>query len=59
MNGYRPKDFIETAEGLIFAVVTGDLEEQRILSSLRYRRTDNGCCKLSTRDANALLGSLV
>jgi predicted nucleotidyltransferase len=54
-NIFQPKDFIETDEGLIFAVVTEDLEDQRILSSLRYRRTDNGYLKLSTREAEELL----
>ncbi|MEJ2407638.1 MAG: hypothetical protein P8171_25940 [Candidatus Thiodiazotropha sp.] len=55
MSSYHPKDFVETAEGLIFAVVTADLEEQRILTSLRYRRTDQGLQKLATRQANELL----
>jgi uncharacterized protein len=36
-------------------VVTEDLEEQRILSSLRYQRTTHGYRKLSTRDADELL----
>jgi uncharacterized protein len=51
----QPKDFVETAEGLIFAVVTEETEAGRILASLRYRRTGDGFEKLSTRDANALL----
>jgi uncharacterized protein len=55
LNSYHPKDFVETAEGLIFAVVTADLEEQRILTSLRYRRTNQGLQKLATRQANELL----
>jgi predicted nucleotidyltransferase len=54
-SNFQPKDFIETDEGLIFAVVTNDLEDQRILSSLRYRRTDTGYRKLSTREAEELL----
>jgi predicted nucleotidyltransferase len=57
LNRYQPKDFIETAEGLIFAVVTADLEDHRVLSFLRYRRTPGGCQKLSTRDADELLNS--
>lgn len=57
MNGYLPKDFIETSEGLIFAVVTPDMEEQRILSFLRYQRSASGYRKLSTADANALLNA--
>lgn len=55
MNNYQPKDFVETAEGLIFAVVTEDQEDQRILSSLRYQRTPNGYKKLSTSEAEKLL----
>jgi predicted nucleotidyltransferase len=35
VKGCQPKDFIETAEGLIFAVVTEEPEEQRILAFLR------------------------
>ncbi len=57
MNSCKPKDFIETGEGLIFAVVTEDPEEQRVLSTLRYRLTDSGYRKLSTREANELLNS--
>ena len=57
MNSYRPKDFIETAEGLIFAVVTDEPEQERILASLRYQRTTGGYRKLSTSDANQLLKS--
>lgn len=57
MNEYLPKDFIETAEGLIFAVVTEDLEDQRILSCLRYRRIPGGYQKFSTRDAGELLAN--
>ncbi|MEW8628089.1 MAG: hypothetical protein AB2551_20240 [Candidatus Thiodiazotropha sp.] len=53
--GYQPKDFIETIEGLIFAVVTEDLEDHRILCSLRYQRTANGFKKYSTKQANLLL----
>ncbi|MES9991303.1 MAG: hypothetical protein ABW098_05080 [Candidatus Thiodiazotropha sp.] len=57
LSSYLPKDFIETAEGLIFAVVTAELEDQRVLSFLRYRRTPEGYRKLSTRDADSLLKS--
>jgi predicted nucleotidyltransferase len=55
LNRYQPKDFIETAEGLIFAVVAADLEDQRVLCFLRYRRVSGGYQKLSTRDADELL----
>jgi predicted nucleotidyltransferase len=55
LNRHQPKDFIETAEGLIFAVVTADLEDQRVLSFLRYQRTSGGYRKLSSRDTDELL----
>ncbi len=54
-DSYRPKDFIETAEGLIFAVVTEVLEEDRVLCFLRYRRTPKGYRKLSSAQADELL----
>jgi predicted nucleotidyltransferase len=55
MNSFQPKDFIETSEGLIFAVVTEELEERRILCTLRYQRTEQGFKKYATQQANALL----
>ncbi|MEW8049643.1 MAG: nucleotidyltransferase domain-containing protein [Candidatus Thiodiazotropha sp.] len=55
MSSYQPKDFIETAEGLVFAVVTADLDEERVLATLRYRRIPGGYQKLSTRDGEELL----
>jgi predicted nucleotidyltransferase len=55
VSRYQPKDFIETQEGLIFAVVTEDLEDRRILCSLRYLRTEKGFEKFGTLQANRLL----
>lgn len=55
MSGYLPKDFIETPEGLIFAVVAAGEEEQRVLSFLRYQRSDAGFRKFSTAGANTWL----
>jgi len=52
---FYPKDFIETAEGLIFAVVAQGVEQNKVLSFLRYVRDDKGCKKYATADANALL----
>lgn len=46
-----PRDFVETAEGLIFAVVDGVPEDGKILGFLRYAATG----KVSTEAANALL----
>jgi predicted nucleotidyltransferase len=49
------KDFIETAEGLIFAVVAPGLEEGKVLCFLRYVREAYGWKKISTEYANKLL----
>ena len=48
---YLPRDFIETNEGLFFAVVDGIVEEGKVLSLLRYGPYG----KLKTDAANALL----
>ena len=52
---YFAKDFIETAEGLIFAVVGQQIEQGRVLCFLRY--VQDGSCwkKYSTKKANASL----
>lgn len=55
LSAFLPKDFIETAEGLIFAVVAVGEEAQRVLSFLRYQHSSAGYKKLSTREANELL----
>lgn len=52
---YLAKDFIETAEGLVFAVVEHGIEQGRVLCFLRYRRSSNGWQKQSTRQADDLL----
>jgi hypothetical protein len=51
MSGYLPRDFIETAEGLVFAVVDGLPEDGKVLAFLRYAAAG----KMSTDAANALL----
>jgi predicted nucleotidyltransferase len=48
---WLPRDFIETAEGLVFAVVDGIPEDGKILGFLRYAAAG----KVSTEAANALL----
>ncbi len=48
---FLPRDFIETKEGLVFAVVDTVLEEGKALAFLRYAPTG----KLSTEAANVLL----
>ncbi|MGZ4982234.1 MAG: hypothetical protein ACXWAB_12400, partial [Methylobacter sp.] len=49
------KDFIETAEGLIFAVVEQGLEDGKVLCFLRYVRDSSGWKKVGTEQANHLL----
>ncbi len=52
---FYAKDFIETAEGLVFAVVASGVEQGKVLCFLRYVKA--GACwnKVSTEQANALL----
>ncbi|MFN5746592.1 MAG: hypothetical protein ACK443_10980 [Methylococcaceae bacterium] len=52
---YLPRDFIETAEGLIFAVVDPQPEQGRILCQLRYRKVSGRLGKLSTLEARRYL----
>jgi predicted nucleotidyltransferase len=54
---YLPRDFIETAEGFIFAVVDSRLEEGRILCFLRYASMSGRLRKLGTAAANARLAA--
>lgn len=49
------RDFLETQEGLVFAVVAGEIEQGRVLSFLRYVRQGAGYRKLATDSANRLL----
>lgn len=52
-----PRDFVETRDGLIFAVVDSRIEEGRVLGFLRYRRTGGRPVKLATDQANAWLAA--
>jgi predicted nucleotidyltransferase len=52
---YLPKDFIETAEGLIFAVVSYVPQAGKIGCFLRYMRTASGWEKMATEAANQVL----
>lgn len=52
---YQPRDFIETHEGLIFAVVDGMLEDDRVLCFLRYAPIGGKLAKMGTDEANAYL----
>ena len=49
------KDFIETAEGLIFAVVSQDIEQGKVLCFLRYVKDNPVWKKVTTEPANAFL----
>jgi len=49
------KDFIETVEGLVFAVVESGLEQGKVLCFLRYIRLNNQWKKLNTVEANQYL----
>ena len=51
----RPRDYLETAGGLYFAVVSSAVEEGHALTSLRYVRRGAWLTKLSTESANAWL----
>ena len=50
-----PKDFIETAEGLIFAVVSYHPHQKKVGCFLRYIKTDEMWQKIDTAKANRLL----
>ena len=50
-----PRDFVESGEGLLFAVVAHGVEAGRVLCFLRYVRTADSLRKLPTQEANALL----
>lgn len=52
---YRAKDFIETAQGLMFAVVADGCEAGKVRCFLRYLYRDNGWRKVVTDDANRFL----
>jgi len=51
-----PKDFIETPDGLLFAVLSGIEEAGRIPAYLRYRRTPKGLQKIATPEVPEILG---
>ena len=52
---FLSKDFIETAEGLIFAVVAQGTENGKVLCFLRYVKDKPGWKKVSTVTANSFL----
>ena len=52
---FQAKDFIQTKEGLVFAVVDQGLEEGKVLCFLRYQQQGGVWQKLATQEANQLL----
>ena len=52
---YQSKDFVETADGLLFAVVSDRLEQDKLLCFLRYVKRNGQWCKLNTEQAYAHL----
>ena len=52
---FLSKDFLETAEGLIFAVVGQGTEREKVLCFLRYIKDNSGWKKVTTEPANAFL----
>ena len=55
---YLARDFVETGEGLFFAVVANSTEEKRLLAFLRYVREGESLRKVATAEANHLIGNL-
>jgi len=51
------KDFIETSEGLVFAVVESGLEQDKVLCFLRYVKTGSDWKKVNTEQANQYLAN--
>ena len=54
---YQAKDFIETASGLLFAVVMAGVEAGRVRCFLRYIQVDQHWQKLDTETANQYLAT--
>jgi predicted nucleotidyltransferase len=52
---YLPKDFIQTKQGLIFAVVSYQQHDEKVGCFLRYVKTEQGWNKVTTAEANQLL----
>jgi len=52
---YLPKDFIQTKEGFIFAVVSYQQHDGKVGCFLRYIETQQGWKKIGTEQANSLL----
>ncbi len=55
MNNFYAKEFIQTAEGLIFAIIQSGLEHEKVLCFLRYVQENQRWQKIDTERANAFL----
>lgn len=55
MTEFRAKDFVQTADSLLFAVVADGLEQGKVLCFLRYIYLAGQWQKVDTETANALL----
>lgn len=58
MNPFQAKDFIQTAEGLLFAVVAEGVEDGKVLCFLRYLYSDGQWRKVDSDAANVCLSGL-
>ena len=54
---YYPKEFIQTAEGLLFAVVAEGIEDGKVRCFLRYIYKNQKWHKLKTAEANQLINT--
>jgi len=57
VTGARPRDYVETADGLFLAVVSPLIDAGRLVTSLRYVRHEGRLQKLGTEPAAALLAA--
>ena len=55
---FSSKDFIETQEGLLFAIVADGMEKDMVRCFLRYQRNATGWHKLNSQQAQDLLKDL-
>ncbi len=52
---FRPKDYVASDDGLLFAVVSDRIEQGRVLTYLRYKKQNATLAKLSTIEAAAFI----
>jgi len=54
-DGFFARDFLETSEGLIFAVVVNGVDEGGVYCALRYVEENSGYRKVATLEADSLI----